>query len=157
MTADGDRRPAVALPDSTRSGHQASPRWSSPSPCRERHPFSARDRTGYHPPFVECDLGSITFNYETVGEGRQILMLHGWPLDHTQLVFEMERHFVGRGGWKRIYLDLPGMGKTPGPEWITCEDEVLDLLEEFVDSVRSEEHTSALQSLRHLVCRLLLE
>ena len=84
---------------------------------------------------MECDLGSITFNYETVGEGRQILMLHGWPLDHTQLVFEMERHFVGRGGWKRIYLDLPGMGRTPGPEWITCEDEVLDLLEEFVDSV----------------------
>jgi len=26
---------------------------------------------------VECDLGTITFNYETVGEGRQILMLDG--------------------------------------------------------------------------------
>src|ERR1039458_4364786 len=44
MTADGDRRPAVALPDSTRSGHQASPRWSSPSPCRERRPFRRRGR-----------------------------------------------------------------------------------------------------------------
>src|SRR5438045_554204 len=29
--------------------------------------------------------------------------------------------------------------------------------EEFVRQVRSEEHTSELQSLRHLVCRLLLE
>src|SRR5437899_9857782 len=29
--------------------------------------------------------------------------------------------------------------------------------EEVTDGVRSEEHTSELQSLRHLVCRLLLE
>src|SRR5438045_5564039 len=31
------------------------------------------------------------------------------------------------------------------------------LLEQRVDGKRSEEHTSELQSLRHLVCRLLLE
>src|SRR5258705_8821189 len=30
-------------------------------------------------------------------------------------------------------------------------------LEQFGDAIRSEEHTSELQSLRHLVCRLLLE
>src|SRR5947199_6513996 len=30
-------------------------------------------------------------------------------------------------------------------------------MDPFVSSVRSEEHTSELQSLRHLVCRLLLE
>src|SRR5205814_9923593 len=34
---------------------------------------------------------------------------------------------------------------------------VADPAEEFQDGVRSEEHTSELQSLRHLVCRLLLE
>ncbi len=84
---------------------------------------------------MECELGRITFNYETVGEGRPILMLHGWPLDHTQMVFEMERHFVAHRGWRRIYVDLPGMGRTPGPEWVTCEDQVLELLEEFIDSV----------------------
>ena len=43
---------------------------------------------------MECDLGTITFNYETVGEGRQILMLHGWPLDHTQLVLESAGHLM---------------------------------------------------------------
>ena len=97
--------------------------------------FLHREATDYHQPVVECDLAGITFSYETFGEGRPILMLHGWPLDHTQPVFEMERHFVQRSGWKRIYLDLPGMGKTPGPEWVTCEDQVLDLLREFIDSV----------------------
>src|ERR1039458_10484204 len=39
--------------------------------------------------------------------------------------------------------------------------EILDplyavLTPDFVDTIRSEEHTSELQSLRHLVCRLLL-
>src|ERR1039458_10456993 len=33
--------------------------------------------------------------------------------------------------------------------WSTSKD--------FIDRIRSEEHTSELQSLRHLVCRLLLE
>lgn len=84
---------------------------------------------------MECDLGRIIFSYETIGEGRPILMLHGWPLDRSEMVFEMERHFVGREGWRRIYVDLPGMGATPGPEWITCEDEVLEVLEEFIDRV----------------------
>src|SRR5205814_5488006 len=32
----------------------------------------------------------------------------------------------------------------------------VDLVEKYADMIRSEEHTSELQSLRHLVCRLLL-
>src|SRR5690625_6814473 len=36
-------------------------------------------------------------------------------------------------------------------------DTVRDTLQIFVDMVRSEEHTSELQSRGHLVCRLLLE
>src|SRR5262245_26560234 len=36
-------------------------------------------------------------------------------------------------------------------------DQTVDTLKENVQWIRSEEHTSELQSLRHLVCRLLLE
>src|ERR1039458_10635382 len=39
----------------------------------------------------------------------------------------------------------------PGRQWMTALREPIDRV------VRSEEHTSELQSLRHLVCRLLLE
>src|ERR1039458_10736732 len=35
--------------------------------------------------------------------------------------------------------------------------EIEDILDEAESALRSEEHTSELQSLRHLVCRLLLE
>src|ERR1035441_8456361 len=47
------------------------------------------------------------------------------------------------------------------PGWETAEvrGEMLKYLKslEELDKIRSEEHTSELQSLRHLVCRLLLE
>ncbi|MFN2127060.1 MAG: alpha/beta fold hydrolase, partial [Anaerolineales bacterium] len=68
---------------------------------------------------MKCKLERITVNYETFGEGKPIIMLHGWPLDHRIMVNVMEPLFKNRDGWKRIYPDLPGMGDTPGMEWIT--------------------------------------
>jgi pimeloyl-ACP methyl ester carboxylesterase len=48
---------------------------------------------------------------------------------------EMEPVFERRDGWKRIYPDLPGMGRTPGRDWITHQDQMLDIVLEFIDSV----------------------
>ena len=82
---------------------------------------------------LECKLDGITLYYEIAGEGTPLLMLHGWSYDHTHMIFEMERHFASRPGWQRIYLDLPGMGKTPGIDWISSSDDVLSVLEQFID------------------------
>src|SRR5205814_10228188 len=52
------------------------------------------------------------------------------------------------------------MGATkPGPETVRLHvySEEVDPRSSAFDTERSEEHTSELQSLRHLVCRLLLE
>ena len=38
-------------------------------------------------------------------------------------------------GWKRIYLDLPGHGRTPGKDWITNQDGMLDVVLDFIDAV----------------------
>ena len=84
---------------------------------------------------MECQLDRITVHYELCGEGKPILMLHGMPMDHTQMIYEMERHFAKRAGWKRIYVDMPGHGKTPGPDWIISMDQVLDVVEDFIDRV----------------------
>src|SRR5258705_7261555 len=43
------------------------------------------------------------------------------------------------------------------PGGATCAGRRLDLRQAAAGLIRSEEHTSELQSLRHLVCRLLLE
>ena len=84
---------------------------------------------------MECDVGGITVDYETCGQGRPILMLHGLYSDHSGMTFTMEPHFTERDGWRRIYLDLPGHGRTPAPGWIVSHDQVLDVIEEFIDRV----------------------
>lgn len=84
---------------------------------------------------MECRLEDITLYYEVVGEGRPIIMLHGWPLDHRHMMSELEPLFQHRDGWKRIYPDLPGMGLTPGRDWITHQDQMLDVALDFIDSV----------------------
>jgi pimeloyl-ACP methyl ester carboxylesterase len=84
---------------------------------------------------MECKLENITVYYEMFGEGRPIIMLHGWPLDHRHMAGDMEPLFKHREGWKRIYPDLPGMGKTPGMDWITHEEQMLDITLEFIDQV----------------------
>ena len=93
---------------------------------------------------MECRLDRITVHYEVRGEGRPFLALHGWPLDHRAMVGAFEPIFAKRQGWKRIYPDLPGMGKTEGPEWLVTQDQVLDVLTEFIERViRSERFTVA--------------
>src|SRR5205809_7697548 len=47
-------------------------------------------------------------------------------------------------------------GKEPGP-WFTCPFRVCAVTALGCRKIRSEEHTSELQSRLHLVCRLLLE
>jgi pimeloyl-ACP methyl ester carboxylesterase len=84
---------------------------------------------------MECKLKNITIYYELFGEGRPIIMLHGWSIDHRHMVSDMEPLFRHRDGWKRIYLDLPGHGRTPGKEWITNQDKILDVVLEFIDKV----------------------
>jgi pimeloyl-ACP methyl ester carboxylesterase len=72
-------------------------------------------------------------HYEAFGEGKPLLLLHGWSLDHRHMVSEMEPVFKGRAGWKRIYPDLPGHGRTPAPPWISDQDGMLEALLAFVD------------------------
>src|SRR5262245_18185477 len=66
--------------------------------------------------------------------------------------------FTGLAGWVLASSDIPGVvgnvriSSTSGASAETAESALPDTA-----VVRSEEHTSELQSLRHLVCRLLLE
>jgi len=84
---------------------------------------------------MECQLNNIRVNYEAFGEGRPIVLIHGFWVDHRQMIGCMEPNFESRDGWKRIYPDLPGMGKTSGYEWVTDSDKMLDVICEFIDAV----------------------
>lgn len=43
-------------------------------------------------------------------------------------------------GWRRIYVDLPGMGKTPANEWIKNSDDMVTFLSMFIERVIPNEH-----------------
>ena len=88
---------------------------------------------------MECELKDITVHYEAFGEGRPIVMLHGWGMDHRYMVSDMEPLFRQRAGWRRIYPDLPGHGMTPGRGWITNRDQELNVVLDFIDTVAPEE------------------
>ncbi|HEV2377135.1 MAG TPA: alpha/beta hydrolase [Streptosporangiaceae bacterium] len=88
---------------------------------------------------MECELDRLTIHYETFGEGIPLLVLHGVGLDRGAAIYEFEPVMANRGEWRRIYVDLPGHGETPGPAWLTGIDALLDLLVEFVDKVVGDE------------------
>jgi pimeloyl-ACP methyl ester carboxylesterase len=84
---------------------------------------------------MKCQFENITVNYQTIGQGRPILLLHGYWLDHRQMLGCMEPVLEGRNGYRRIYLDLPGMGRTPGADWITNSDQMLEVVCQFIEAV----------------------
>ncbi|TKJ16863.1 MAG: 2-hydroxy-6-oxo-6-phenylhexa-2,4-dienoate hydrolase [Promethearchaeota archaeon Loki_b32] len=84
---------------------------------------------------MECVLENLKIYYEIYGEGKPVLMLHGFMPDHRLMKGCVEPIFEHRDNYKRIYFDLPGMGKTPGPKWLISTDQMLDVVLEFIDKV----------------------
>ncbi len=84
---------------------------------------------------MKCHLDKITVHYETRGDGRPIIMLHGGAPDRRSMIGCMEPILRNRKGWRRIYLDLPGMGKTPAEEWISNSDQILNIVLDFIETV----------------------
>jgi len=84
---------------------------------------------------MECQLENASVHYEMLGEGRSLVVLHGAAGDHRAAAAAIEPLFNHRAGWKRIYVDLPGQGATPGPAWMHNEDQLVDLLLGFIDRV----------------------
>jgi len=60
---------------------------------------------------------------ETRGEGTPLLMIHGFGVDH-RILLPLDETIAARGGWRRIYVDLPGMGQTPIGDVASAEDMV---------------------------------
>ena len=84
---------------------------------------------------MECSLENITVHYEVFGEGRPIVLLPGWSMNIPLTAHDMEPCFQQREGWKRIYIDPPGHGKTPGKDWITDQDKMLEVVLACIDKL----------------------
>lgn len=88
---------------------------------------------------MQLKLERSTIYYEIYGEGIPVLMLHGFPLDHNVMKACMEPIFLKRKRYKRIYFDLPHMGKSSSDNWIQSSDDILHVVREFIDKVIPED------------------
>ncbi len=84
---------------------------------------------------IKCKVKDFDVYYETRGQGKPIIILHGFSLDHRSMVGSMEPVFRYRKGWRRIYPDLPGHGHTLAKDWINSSDDMLDVVLEFIDAL----------------------
>jgi pimeloyl-ACP methyl ester carboxylesterase len=82
---------------------------------------------------MEIQLVQVAIHYVEHGAGRPVLVLHGAGVDHREAEACFEPAFDGVAGLRRIYPDLPGMGRTFAPETLRSADDVLDTLLGFVD------------------------
>ncbi|SDC97498.1 Pimeloyl-ACP methyl ester carboxylesterase [Terribacillus halophilus] len=82
-----------------------------------------------------CRIGDTEIYYEEAGEGTPIIMIHGYSPDHRLMSGCMEPIFKNKKGWRRIYLDLPGMGKTKHYQQISSSDEMLEMVANFIHTI----------------------
>src|SRR5690349_566379 len=76
---------------------------------------------------------SVALHFVEEGTGTPVLALHGWWPDHRLMLGCLEPVFAARPGYRRLYPDLPGMGRSPAPPEVASADDVLAAVEQFVD------------------------
>lgn len=81
----------------------------------------------------------VPLHFVSHGAGVPLLALHGWTPDHRLMTGCLEPVFAGRPGYRRLYPDLPGMGRTPAPDSVSSSDDILDALLAFVDDEIGDE------------------
>ena len=84
---------------------------------------------------MEYVARDVPVHYVEHGEGAPVVALHGAGVDHREVMACLDPVFDALTGYRRIYLDLPGMGRTAAPETIRSADDVLDVLLAFIDGV----------------------
>ncbi|MER7249390.1 alpha/beta hydrolase [Kribbella sp. NPDC000426] len=77
--------------------------------------------------------------YESFGAGRPFFFLPSWGGDAGEGRDVHEPVFAERAGWRRIYVDPPGTGKSPAVPSITDQDGMLDALAALVDDLSGGE------------------
>ncbi len=90
--------------------------------------MAAKPRDAIYTVWMEATVSGVPVHYAEYGSGTPVLALHGAGVDHREIAGALEPMFRYVPGYRRLYPDLPGMGRTPAPETITGNDDVLDLL-----------------------------
>ncbi|MDY3918749.1 MAG: alpha/beta hydrolase [Candidatus Limivivens sp.] len=81
---------------------------------------------------------NLKLHYEVVGNGKPVILLHGLGYDLNMMKGCMEPVFQKVCGYKRIYVDLPGMGRSGAPAEFASADKILEVLVSFLQDTVKE-------------------
>lgn len=91
-------------------------------------------------------------DYEIMGEGIPVLIIHGWGISKLTMKAAFEPVFSRLEGYKRYYIDLPGMGKSESGD-VKNSDDILGLLHDFANDVIKDKFIIIGQSYGGLLTR----
>lgn len=80
---------------------------------------------------MQTRAGEVAVHYVQHGAGRPVVVLHGAGVDHREPEACFEPVFEDVAGFRRIYPDLPGMGRTVAPDGLRSAEDVLETLFAF--------------------------
>jgi pimeloyl-ACP methyl ester carboxylesterase len=86
-----------------------------------------------------ANLEKAKIHYSIKGTGIPIVMFNGYTTDMRMMKGCMEPIFADKKGWKRIYLDEPGVGKTVIKENYQNHNDIFDIILEFIEEVIEKE------------------
>ena len=105
--------------------------------------------------FVERIIGKMKYgliDYEIIGEGVPVLVIHGWGISKITMKGAFEPVFSELGGYKRYYIDLPGMGNSEHGD-VRNSDDMLDVIHDFAVNVIKDSFIVVGQSYGGLLTR----
>lgn len=91
-------------------------------------------------------------DYEVIGSGTPVLIIHGWGISKLTMKGAFEPVFAELNGYKRYYIDLPGMGDS-GHGDVKNSDDMLELIHGFAVDVIGEPFIITGQSYGGLLTR----
>lgn len=77
--------------------------------------------------------------YEIVGTGKLLVFLHGYAVDHHIMSEAFEPIFFNTQEYQRIYIDLPGMGKSTASSKLKNADDLSEVLIEFLHTLLKDQ------------------
>ncbi len=88
---------------------------------------------------MTIEINGSTIHYEIIGSGKPVLMLHGFPVDHRLMTGCMEPIFQALPNYRRIYIDLPGLGQSKAAPDLHTAEAMLETLVGFIRAVLGQE------------------
>jgi pimeloyl-ACP methyl ester carboxylesterase len=84
---------------------------------------------------MQLTVGEVAVHYVEHGAGLPLVVLHGAGVDHREAEACFEPILGGVTGVRRIYPDLPGMGRTVAPAELRSAEDVLGTVTAFAAAV----------------------